>query len=355
VTFPSLIVDLEKVRENTQRAVKAAANIAIFGVTKGCAASLPVARAMLDGGVAGLADSRLGQLEKLRGAFPETPLLAQRQPMRDEMHPLLNLDATIMISDLDSARALNEEARRLKRRQAVVLMIEAGDGREGIQPQSLGMFIRAVDSLPGLRPTGLAINAGCRGGKVPDERLMEVFDKAVRKIRGMGFSLDMISAGNSSCWRLLENNRLPDTVTHLRLGEIILLGRETAGGEIVPGFHPDAFIVRAEVLESSDKLGGRRLVCALGCQDTGAGELTPVDPRLRVDRLTSDHTVLKAAAGFRAGSGDYIDFIPSYFALQSLAASSYVCMTYISYNEKRSNCSETDSSGKIVKDMEGIC
>lgn len=305
---------------------------AIFGVTKGCAGSVPVARAMLDGGLAGLADSRLAHLKKLRVAFPDAPLMALRQPMRAEMRELVALHAIAVVSDADAARALDAAAREIGHRQAIVLMIEVGNGREGISPESLRDFARNVGSHRGLHLVGVAVNTGCRGGRNPDRATMRILDDLVGEVERAGFPLEIISAGNSSCWRLLDSGGLATTANHLRLGEAILLGLDPVDGRPLPGFHLDAFTLRAEVIESAFKLGEHRVVIAVGCQDTGAGELVPVDTRQTLDRLSSDHCVLIVSEDVQCRSGDLVDFIPSYLALQSLADARDVRTSYISYN-----------------------
>ncbi|MBI9100239.1 MAG: alanine/ornithine racemase family PLP-dependent enzyme, partial [Spirochaetaceae bacterium] len=46
---------------------------------------------------------------------------------------------------------------------------------------------------------------------------------------------------------------MPSRVNHLRLGESILLGRETVKGTVWPGCHHDAFQLSAEVIELKKK------------------------------------------------------------------------------------------------------
>lgn len=337
LAFPSLIIDVRKIKENARAATAKAArsNIEIYGVTKGCAGSVPVARAMLEGGVAGLADSRLTHLKKLRASFPGVPLLALRQPMFREMAEIVPLEATVIVSDPDAVCALDREAGRVDRVQAVMLMAEAGDGREGMDRASLIALAENLSCLKHLRLAGLAINPGCRGGLAPDQAMMALLDKLATELRSSGLTVDLISTGNSSCLDLLDRSELASTANHLRLGESILLGREPTGAESLPGFHQDAFVVRAEVLEAADKLGGRRLVAAIGCRDTGAGDLTAIDPRLKVERLTSDHAVLTLPSDLAFRAGDAVDFVPSYFALQSLMAATHVRKAYIGYNKRR--------------------
>ncbi|MDP1808457.1 MAG: alanine racemase [Actinomycetota bacterium] len=319
---------MAKIGRNTQAVVEAAGAIAVFGVTKGCAGAIPVARAMLGGGARGLADSRLSSLEELRRNFPTTPLLALRQPMRFEAAGFAKLGATVIISDIAAAAALSEAARDSADPVSVLVMIEVGDEREGVAPESFGAFVEAISSLPAIKISGIAANVGCLGGREPSRESMEVFHNVHVEAGRRGLGLTTVSAGNSSCWNLLKTGQIPRGANQMRFGEAILLGVEAAGGRAIPELHQDACAVDAEILETSTKAGGRRAVAAIGCQDIGSGELYPVDGRLKAIRLTSDHCVLAVEQGLSLACGDIIQFRPSYFALQSLAASADVGQEY---------------------------
>lgn len=335
---PVLSFDLVKIEENA-RALRASIpeRIACFGVTKGCGGAAEVAAAMLAGGVDGLADSRLPHLRVLRATFPRVPLMALRQPTRAEIPEIVGLDALIIITDLEAAQALSSAASEAQREQAVVLMVEVGEKREGIMPLHLLDYAKSVSSLPGLDVAGLAINTGCRGGIDPDSKMMTVVDELVDLLETNGFHPLVVSAGNSSCWRLMKAGLLARTANHLRIGEALLLGHETIDDEPLAGFHTDAVRVRAEVLEAAHKLDTQkiRLTLAVGCQDIGAGQLTPVEPSLKVHRVTSDHIVIEAPRGYQARGGDIVEFTPSYLAMQAMAASPYVTKAFIGYNSKR--------------------
>ncbi len=335
---PILSFDLSKIEANA-RALRAVApkQIACFGVTKGCGGSLEVAGAMIAGGLDGLADSRVQHLLRLRAAFPTTPLMALRQPTRGEMSDVITLGADALVSDLEAIRELGLVSHRARQVQSVLLMVEAGEGREGILPGNLKQIARTVSGLSGIDLAGVAVNTGCRGGVVPDKKTMVLVDKSVRELEAAGVKPRLVSAGNSSCWRLLEQGALARSANHLRVGELILLGRETTIGEAAAGFHTDAVSVGAEVLEVAKKQGDLRLIVAIGCQDIGAGSLDPVAAGLTVERLTSDHAVLLADPDLSVRTGDILWFAPSYLAMQALASSPHVTSAFIGYNRDRFN------------------
>ncbi|MBN2405059.1 MAG: alanine racemase, partial [Coriobacteriia bacterium] len=62
----TITIDLAKITENARRVIDALGGREVIGVTKVTCGSPEVARAMLLGGVSGLADSRLENLAGLR-------------------------------------------------------------------------------------------------------------------------------------------------------------------------------------------------------------------------------------------------------------------------------------------------
>lgn len=275
-----------------------------------------------------MADSRLSSLEELRRNFPTTPLLALRQPMRFEAARFAELGATVIISDIAAAASLSEAARDSADPVSVLVMIEVGDEREGVAPESFSALVEAMNSLPAIKMSGIAANVGCRGGKTPSRESMELFHRVYTDARRRGSNITTVSAGNSSCWNLLKTGQIPGSANQMRFGEAILLGVDPAGGRAIPELHQDACAVEAEILEIATKAGEVRVVAAIGCQDIGSGELYPLDERLTATRLTSDHCVLAVGQGLDLACGDIVRFRPSYFALQSLAASADVGLEY---------------------------
>jgi predicted amino acid racemase len=74
---PQVTIDLEKIENNTKTVVSwcAKAGISIFGVTKGSCGMPQVAHAMLRGGVAGLGESRLENIRRLRESGIEAKIM----------------------------------------------------------------------------------------------------------------------------------------------------------------------------------------------------------------------------------------------------------------------------------------
>lgn len=255
--------------------------------------------------------------------------------MIGEIREIVDLGANMMISDPAILPKLTAICDRLGRRQKVLVMIEVGDDREGLAPKDFLALAANIKKWPALDFVGIAANVGCCGSQTTSLAAIEILCDLANKSRSMGVNLDIVSAGNSSCWKLLKAGSIPRSANQLRLGELLLLGNETETNKPAVGFHQNACLLEAEVLEASVKQGEQQLIVAAGCQDIGRGSLKPLNKKMQLTRTTSDHAVLKSETNLNLNVGDVVTLIPSYFALQSLSASPHVRRDFIGYNNER--------------------
>ena len=159
--------------------------------------------------------------------------------------------------------------------------------------------------------------------------------------------MQIISGGNSSSLFLLNENRLPSKINNLRVGEAILLGRETAYGEDIDGTYNNVFKLVCEVIENKEKpsvpIGERgldafgnqveyedkgimqRVIIGIGRQDISIGHFFPIDKKIEVVGASSDHTILDVThCDKKYQVGDLIEFSIDYGGLLSLCTSKYV-------------------------------
>jgi predicted amino acid racemase len=225
-------------------------------VTKAVCGHPEIAAAMLDGGVAGLADARAGNVERMRQAGISAPITLLRPPTPAEADRVERDCTASYNTELDTIEALARAARRLNAVHEVILMVEMGDMREGILPQDLARTARAVVGMPGVSLKGIGANFACFGGAAPDgAKMAELAALAGEVERACGRRLETVSGGNSANlpWALGPTDA--GRVTDLRLGEAILLGVDPVSGCPIEGLFTDAFTVFAEVIESKTKPG----------------------------------------------------------------------------------------------------
>ena len=350
MSAPRIEIDLAAVEHNTRVLVDrlAARHVRVLGVTKATLGSPEVAAAMLRGGAAGLADSRVENLARLADLDGPAARTLIRSPMVSQAGQVVRAATASLNTESAVIVALDEAAARARVRHDVILMVELGDLREGIAVDDVSAAVQVVLQSGSLRLLGLGANLACQNGVVPDDANMGVLHRLVDRTEARhGITLDVVSGGNSASldWAL-TTTRL-DRTNELRLGEAILLGTEPLRRAPVPGLSTRAFTLVGEVIELSDKparawgsraqaaygdpparLGRgtrRQAIVALGRQDVDIDGLTPPDG-IAVLGMSSDHLVLDVGDSHVTVGGE-IRFSLGYGALVRAMTSPFVTRT----------------------------
>lgn len=347
---PEIVIDIPAIRDNTRTLVEfcRARGIAVTGVTKVTCGMPAVGQAMLDGGAVGLGESRIENIKRLRQSGINAPIMLLRIPPLSGVDEIVAHADVSLNSELPIIRSLSEAAIRRGKVHKIILMVDLGDLREGIWPSDLMTITEGVMELEGVRIVGVGTNLTCFGGVLPSRRNMgELVGYAERIEKAFGIDLEIISGGNSSSLPLLAEGGMPSRINHLRLGESIILGRETARGTVWPGCRPDAFRLSAEVIElkkkpsvpigetGMDAFGEAhvfpdrgeilRAILNVGREDVVTDTLRAVDSRIVVLGASSDHLLVEVGASARGlRLGDRIEFDLNYGALLAAMTSPYV-------------------------------
>jgi predicted amino acid racemase len=350
MVYPHLSIDLEVIEGNARTIVDLCAEhgIAVSGVTKGVCGNSEIAKAMLRGGVISLAESRLENIARLRAGGIDVPITMLRLPPLSGVDEVVAAAGASLNSELDVVAGLSEAAQRRGAVHDIVVMVELGDLREGVLPDDVVPFVRRALELPGIRIAGLGANLSCFGGVVPSADNMTGLVALTEDVeRTFGLELELISGINSSGLDLVAAGGMPARVNHARIGEAILLGRETVRRRPWPGTRQDAFVLRAEVLErkrkpsvpagetGEDAFGRRpsftdrgervRALLNIGREDIDVGSLTPLDPGVTILGASSGYLVADVTeSGTGAEVGDELAFQPGYGALLAAMTSAYV-------------------------------
>lgn len=348
--LPALLVSRSSIAENSSRVCSLcrSAGVEVFGVTKGVCGDPRIASAMLEGGCSGLADSRLENIARMREAGLKGPFMLLRIPSPSRIGEVARLADVVLVSEGEVLRALDEACASEGRRVQALLMVDVGDLREGIWPDEVRSIGRVLGGLRWVRPIGVATNVGCFGGVLPDSRnmglLLEV-KEALEEVLGEG--LPVASGSGTVGLRLVEEGTMPAGINQLRIGEAILLGRDTTGDRVIGYLRQDTMRLQAEVIEVKrkpsvpigevgldafgrkpafvDRGVRRRALLALGKQDVHPSSLTPLEEGVEVLGASSDHTVLDVE-GYRGRLevGQVLSFSLDYPGMLSCFTSPYV-------------------------------
>jgi len=340
-------VDCQRIRRNAEAVVKLCTErgIDVVGVTKACCGHPEVARAMLDGGVKTLAESRLDNVRRLRQAGIDNDVMLLRLPRLSDVGEVVRLTQISLNSEVETVRGLSRAAREQGLTHQVILMVETGDRREGVMAEDAVEAARAIAPLPAIELVGIGTNLACVGGVVPTRENMQLFVDIVEEVeQALDTRFAVLSGGHTSNMDLLVRDEVPARVNQFRIGEAIILGVNSTSGNPLPLPHQDAFNVVAEVIELKTKpslpegpiaidafgrkphwedLGLRqRAILAIGEQDLHIGGLTPRRSGVTMIGASSDHLVVDVTeANPPVRLGEELEFDPIYAAVATAMAS----------------------------------
>jgi predicted amino acid racemase len=333
----TLSIDLEKITDNARRVVVALGGLHVVAVTKVTCGTPEVGRAMLAGGAQALGESRLENVERLRAAGIAAPIWLLRSPTPALAADAVRLTDISLESELETVLALEQAAGEAGKRHGVIAMVDLGDLREGVLPAELPAFAAAIERLEHIELAGIGVNLTCGAVCPTPGNLGELAELAEQIERRVGRRLAFVSGGNSGSIGLAVAGRMPPAINTLRIGESILLGLDTLTREPLIDLHVDAFTIWAPVIEckvkpsmptgeiAQDAFGNRptfedrgerrRAICALELQNTPPDGLAPLDPRVEVLGVSSDHLILDVEDLHPAPRvGDELGFRPGYGA-----------------------------------------
>ncbi len=328
---PTLVVNLAKIKHNTEiinQMINACGGI-MFAVTKVVGGDLQVAEAMLQGGVKGLADSRLANVEKMRQGGITAPILLLRSPALSEVEATVNLADISINSEAVVLNALNEAAQASGKIHRVLLMVDWGDGREGVTKDKLSQLVNFTLGLPYLEIYGIGTNLGCFAKKWPTVKNMTELVAFYRQIPQIESTF--LSGCNSSGLHLIVEGLWSQTLrasNHWRVGESIFFGRDITTGLALPDCDQDSCHLEAEVIEVQEKGSQKRIIVAVGTGELGAGKVYPCDDQLTIIGMSSDHLVAVSSLEHKIRVGSYVSLTLDYQGLLAAANSEYVQVRY---------------------------
>lgn len=347
---PRLDIYLDKIRNNSEniKALCLKHGIKVVGITKGCCAITEVGQAMIDGGINILGDSRIENLKVLKKVELKAETMLIRIPMLSEVDRVLDWADISLNSEISVIKSLSQKALKRKIVHRIILMIDLGDLREGIMPDDALQMVGEIRKLPGVKLTGIGANFCCVSGVMPTrENLTKLVELTEEIENNFHINLEVISGGNTSVLKLVENDIIPNRINQLRIGVGILLGQDDVRLRNIAGTYQDTFILTAEVIEVKEKpslprgevgrdafgevpvfqdLGIRkRAILAIGKQDIHLNSLVPLEKEVKIVGASSDHLIIDIT-DFKEEIkvGDEVKFKLNYPALLSVTTSKYI-------------------------------
>lgn len=350
--MPRLEININKIKHNakTLKEEFAKKGITITSVIKGVAGSPEIANAILECGINTIAVSQIQYIKKMKEFGVKAEFLLTRLPAHTEVPDVVKYADISLNSEISTVKLLSEHSLKQGKRHKVVLMLELGDLREGILPEDIDSVVEQIITLKGIKLYGIGVNLACFGGIKPSEKNMTELSQIADHIQEKyHIKIDMVSGGNSANYEWLSQTDNTGNINNLRIGEAILLGRETLHKNKIPHLYIDAFTLICEVIESKlkpslpygDKCQNafgykpeftnigtiNRVIIGIGEQDV---DTKAIKPRIKADIIgaSSDHLILHVKSN-SIKVGSEIQFDINYSALLRLSTSPYVKKVFI--------------------------
>lgn len=325
VETPALVVDLDRLEANLDRAADYAARhgIALRPHVKTHKSSF-VASAQLRRGARGLtcatpreAEVMAEECDDVLVAYP--PIASARARRLTALPSTLRL--TVALDSEQAATELARAARDARREVGVYVELDLGMRRVGVPSVDAAVALaRYVSEIDGLRFDGLAFYPGhIREAMVDQDAKLEALEqtlaRAMERFHDAGLPPRVVSGGSTpTMWRTHE---MP-SVTEMRPGTYVFNDRTTVTtGACMPA--DCALTVLATVVSTS--VAGQAVIDAgtkaLGREPMrgpgdGFGQLLDL-PDVIVERMSEEHGVLDVSrSSWRPSVGDVVQVVPNH-------------------------------------------
>ncbi|MFD0963308.1 alanine racemase [Pseudofulvibacter geojedonensis] len=199
-------------------------------------------------------DSRLTSLKNLREVNPNLRTIYIKPPANIYVDEVVEYADISLNSSLSTIKKLNASAKKKGKVHQIIIMIELGELREGVQRDNIISFYEQVFNLSNIEVIGLGSNLGCMYGVEPtyDKLLQLSLYKELISIK-FNKELKYISGGSSITLPLLDNKILPKGINHFRIGEAAFFGVSPLENKTFKNLHTNTFEFNANIIELKEK------------------------------------------------------------------------------------------------------
>ena len=327
---PAILIDLDVVERNiarmSDRARAAGVRLRPHAKTHKI---IEIARVQIAAGASGLTLAKIGEAEVFADAGFDDLFLAYPTVGGDRARRLLALADRLRISvgadSVEGARSLSEVFRAAHRTLDVLLKIDCGFHRVGVEPESALETARAIAGLPGLRLSGIFTHAGQAYHSDTPEAVAavgrlegETVAALAREMRSAGLAIEEVSVGSTPT--AAHAMGIPG-VTECRPGNYVY--HDASQVALGTCSEKDCAMTVAATVVSVP--AADRAVVDAGSKTLSSDVLRPrpggygivVGTRSRIDRLSEEHGIVKAEPGDRFRVGQRVRILPNHACVVS--------------------------------------
>ena len=322
IDTPCLLIDLDILAANVARMAALARR---SGVTLRPHAkthkSAQVAKMQLDAGATGICVATVGEADVMRSAGITDILLANNIVGEAKLARLLPLCAdggiTLAADSLEVAEGYSRLATAIGRTIPVLLDIDSGMHRTGIEPKLAGQVGSKIAALPGVELTGILTHAGHAHDVFTHPEIETVarqeataMHQAREELDRQGISVQVVSAGSTITAPYLS---AADGITELRPGTYVFNDLRTLEMYACTPDQIAATILATVVSVAPDRVvlnAGNKTLTMTSTQQHGFGKIKN-RPRTSFVRLSEEHGVAASTEGDpELRVGDRVEIMP---------------------------------------------
>lgn len=306
--------------------------------------------------ISSIGDSRLTSLKNLKAVNPNMKTIYIKPPAKIYADEVIQYADISLNSSFSTIKILNEAAIKADKIHQIIIMIELGELREGIQRSDLMTFYEKVFNLSNIEVIGIGSNLGCMYGIEPTyDKLLQL--SLYKELIATKFNKEVkyISGGTSITLPLVENKVIPKEINHFRIGEAAFFGVSPLLNEKFGDLSTDTFEFTANIIELEEKkivpdgiisdanightaefneedIGewSYKAILDFGLLDVDQLDIEAIDEDLTFVGITSDMLVVDIGKNKTAGGkkkykiGDKLRFKPNYMAVARLLNSKFI-------------------------------
>lgn len=311
--------------------------------------------------ISSVGDSRITSLKNLRAIKPNMRTIYIKPPAKAYADELVKYADISLNSSFETIEAINTAAAKINRIHQIIIMVELGELREGVNTVDILNFYEKVFDLSNIEVIGIGSNLGCMYGVEPTyDNLLQLSHYKDLISKKFNKELKYISGGTSITLPLVENNTIPKDINHFRIGEAVFFGVSPLENKQFKTLSMDTFEFTANIIEIEEKkivptgiineanIGHTaeydknniekttvKAILDFGLLDVDKIDLEIEDKNINFVGVTSDMIVIDIGSNKTIDGktkykiGDKISFKPNYMAVARLLNSKFIEKVFI--------------------------
>lgn len=296
-------------------------------------------------------DSRVSNLKAIKEINPKVETIYIKPTPKRSVASIVKYADISMNTNINTIKALSQEAQKQNKIHKIIIMIELGELREGVMRENVISFYDQVFRLKNIEVVGIGANLSCLYGVLPSaDKLIQL--SLYKQLIEATFKkkIKYVSGGSSVTIPLIFQNKLPQSINHFRVGETLYQGTNVYNDTPSNLLKQDVFTLKAEIIELIEKpmvpegdfgtniegksfsfnekeIGKKsfRAILDLGILDVDQANIFPKDTNIRFFGASSDMIVVDLQTNVKNYKvGDYLEFSLNYMGALRAMNSSYI-------------------------------